>query len=231
MVAKKSQVPEKHEFPMENPYPDEEVGYARVSTPGQSQDMQIAALKERGIPDVNIFADVASGGKMQRRNLERALKLMTGRPGWTLVVWKLDRLGRTVMGLLELAKRFERERWNLVSITEQIDTRTPFGRFYFHMLAVLAQLERDMAIERTKAGMAKRKADGAKLGRISRLTQKDFDRMEKAILTTTKPLGAIAKEFGMNAMTLHYHFPAWRSKSPKARAAYRKQHPINVRQG
>lgn len=215
---------------MENPYPDEEVGYARVSTADQSLELQLGALRDRGIPEANIFKDVASGGKMDRRNLERALRLMEGRPGWTLVVWKLDRLGRNVMGLLELAHRFEKNRWNLVSLTEQIDTKTPFGKFYFHMLAVLAQLERDMTIERTRAGLLRRKELGIKLGRQSRYSLKDFERMEKLIVESDKPLTAIAAEFGMSPMTINHHFPGWRSKTSRERREYRRAHPFNVRQ-
>ena len=110
------------------PTPAEEVGYWRVSTGrDQTPDMQIAALKRRGIPDDNIFGDIASGRKAKRPGLELALKLMAGRPGWTLVFWKLDRLGRDRDELFRLDKEFKQEGWNMVSLTESIDTRTPMG--------------------------------------------------------------------------------------------------------
>ena len=101
-------------FGLSEPTPAEEVGYARVSdADDQNPDFQIQLLRERGIPDANIFVDFQSGRTMNRPRLELALKLMTGRPGWTLVVYKLDRLGRNTAGLVELMHKFEKNEWNL----------------------------------------------------------------------------------------------------------------------
>jgi DNA invertase Pin-like site-specific DNA recombinase len=206
--------------------PAEEVGYARVSTSDQSVDMQVALLKKRGIPDDNIFTDTVSGGRMSRKGLDLALKLMSGRKGWTLVVWKLDRLGRDALGMMKLAARFEECGWNLVSLTEQIDTRTPFGRFYFHMLAILAQLERDMTIERTRAGLARRKERGYILGRPTRLKPKALKEIKRLLEVTKAPIPRIAKRYKVTASTINHHFPAWRSKTEKERKAYRRAHPF-----
>lgn len=212
--------------PMAEPIPAEEVGYARVSTRDQDPDFQIALMKKRGIPDNNIFVDIGSGSKMSRRNLSKALRLMAGRPGWTLVVWKLDRLGRDVKGLVDLMQEFQREGWNLVSLTEQIDTRTPFGKFYLHMLACLAQLERDMTVERTRAGLARKKEQGVRLGRRTRIKPAQFANIEHRLLETTEPIAQIAKRHKISAPTVNHHFPGWRSKTKRERAAWRKLHPL-----
>lgn len=207
--------------------PDEEVGYCRVSTPDQDPMYQKALMLKRGIPEDNIFTDHGfSGRKMNRPGLDLALKLMRGRPGWTLVVWKLDRLGRDVLGLLNLREEFEKEGWNLVSITENIDTRTPFGKFYFGMLAILAQLESDMTSERSAAGMAYVKAQGGVIGRSSKLTAKQWSAAERMILKSAKTLPAIAEKFGLSKSGLNNHFPGWRSKSPAERKRHRAKHPL-----
>lgn len=211
---------------MDEPVPAEEVGYARVSTADQDPDFQVALLKKRGIPDDNIFVDVGSGSKMNRRNLGNALRLMAGRPGWTLVVWKLDRLGRGVKGLVDLMDTFRDEGWNLVSLTEQIDTRTPFGKFYLHMLACLAQLERDMTVERTRAGLARKKEQGVKLGRATRLKPAQFRDIEHRLLETKESKAKIAGRHKISVPLIDYHFPGWRSKKAKDRAAWRKLHPL-----
>lgn len=211
---------------MDEPVPAEEVGYARVSTTDQDPDFQLSLLRKRGIPENNLFVDVGSGSKMNRKQLGYALRLMAGRPGWTLVVWKLDRLGRNVKGLVDLMEEFQREGWNLVSLTEQIDTRTPFGKFYLHMLACLAQLERDMTVERTKAGLARRKELGVRLGRRSRLKPAQFADIERRLLETSEPIASIARRYKVSAPLVNHHFPGWRSKTKKERAAWRKEHPL-----
>jgi len=224
---------------MDEPDPTEEVGYCRVSASDQSADMQIALMKKRGIPDNNLFVDTGSGAKMNRKQLRLALMLMRGRPGWTLVVYKLDRLGRDVKGLIDLMEEFRKEQWNLVSLTEQLDTRTPFGKFYLHMLASLAQLERDMTVERTKAGMARLKERGVPLGRQVRMSRAQFKQIEKMLLTTNTPISRIAEQIevtyklkkkevtkAISAPAINHWFPGWRSKTDKERSEWRKLHPI-----
>lgn len=215
-------------FGMTEPIPTEEVGYARVSDKDdQSPDFQIALLKKRGIPDENIFVDEASGRSMRRPRLEAALKLMAGRPGWTLVVYKLDRLGRNLKGVLELAERFEDEGWNLVSLTEQIDTRTPMGKAFFGFMAIMAQLESDLISERTKAGVARRREKGYRVGRKPKLSAAQFDKLEHDLIhDKDHTVGQIAKRYKVSTTTIRKYFAGWREKSEAERAAYRAKHPL-----
>lgn len=218
-------------FELGKALPDEEVAYCRVSTDDQDPAFQIALMKKRGIPEDNIFVDEGvSGRKINRPQLSLALKLMEGRPGWTLVVWKLDRLGRDALGLMELAKQFLEKGWNLVSLTEQIDTRTPFGRFYFGLLAHLAQLESDMTGERTRAGMLHRQAMGGNIGRVSKITTKQWIGVERLLLAKNpKTIADIAKQFGVSKSAVNNHFPGWRVKSLAERKAWRAKHPLPVK--
>lgn len=210
--------------------PAEEVGYYRVSTGrDQTPDMQIALMRRRGIPDENIFGDIASGRKAKRPGLERALKLMLGRPGWSLVVWKLDRLGRDTMELYRLMQQFNAEDWNLVSLAESIDTRTAMGRAFFGMLAVFAQFESDTTKERTAAGMARAKENGSQVGRVAKLSRKHLEEIEKLLLSPrAHPLsvGRIASRFDVSASAIHFHFPRWRSISVGERKQHRRENPL-----
>lgn len=191
--------------------------------------MQIAALKRRGIPDDNIFGEVASGRKAKRPQLEMALKLLCGRPGWTLVVWKLDRLGRDTMELLRLSKEIEADGQNLVSVTEMIDTRTAMGRAFFGMLAVFAQFESDTTSERSRAGMAQALRNGSQVGAKSKLTAAQFEQMENLILSPRAhklSLGTIARRFRVSIALVHLRFPGWRGKTVKERKAWRRANPL-----
>ena len=214
-------------FSLGDPVPAEEVGYARVSDPDeQDPDFQIALLKKRGIPDANIFVDLASGRTMTRPKLDLALKLMTGRRGWTLVVYKLDRLGRDALGLMKMAQEFEENGWNLVSLREQIDTRTPMGKCFFGMLAIFAQLESDLISERTRAGVARRRERGFRIGRKSKLSAKRWSDLELMVLDTTVTIKDIAKRFKITPSLIQKHYPGWRSKTAKERKAWRAKHPL-----
>lgn len=129
-------------------------GYARVSTEDQDMALQLAALEARGVDW--IFSEHASGKSMERKSLKQLVGLL--RPGDTVVVWKLDRLGRTLSGVLDMIERLNKREINIVSITEQFDTTSPMGKAFLQMALVFAELERNMISERTKAGMAARKA-------------------------------------------------------------------------
>jgi DNA invertase Pin-like site-specific DNA recombinase len=214
-------------FKLGDPLPNEEVGYWRVSTGrDQDPDFQIALLKKRGIPDDNIFGDVMSGSKAKRPGLSNALRLMAGHPGWTLVFWKLDRLGRDNFELQRLAAEFQEKGWNMVSMTEGIDTKTPMGKAFYGMLSVFAQFERDTTIERTRAGMARRKELGVQLGRKTRVKLATFKDVERRLLKTPAPIAEIAKGAKMSEAWVNHWFPGWRSKSPAERKAYRLKRPI-----
>lgn len=213
------------------PTPADEIGYWRVSTGrDQTPDMQIAAMKRRGILDDNIYGDVASGRKAKRPNLILAIKAM--RPGGTLVVWKLDRLGRDTMELYRIAKEFEAEGQNIVSMTEAIDTRTAMGRAFFGMLAVFAQFESDTTKERTAAGMARARENGSQVGAKSVLSAKQWAQMEKLILSPRAhplSLGRIAGRFKVSTALVNLRFPAWRRKTPKERKLWRAENPLPTR--
>lgn len=148
-----------------------DIGYARTSTTEQNLDLQIDALKREGCEDMNIFTDQISGATRVRPGLDEALKYL--RPGDTLVVWKLDRLGRTVKGLVELVDLLQERGVQFKSTTDGIDTSTPAGRFFFHVMAALAQMERELIRERTQAGLAAAKARGRLGGRKPKMSKVD----------------------------------------------------------
>ena len=139
-------------------------GYARISTEDQRVDMQIDALTKFGVERDRIFTDQASGGSIVgRTGFKNAMKAM--RPDTGLVVWKLDRLGRNLSELIQTADLIRKRDAQLFSITERIETDTASGKLMFHMIGMFAQFERDMISERTKAGLAARRARGQTLGR------------------------------------------------------------------
>jgi len=152
---------------MEDPSTDNDVsgrriGYMRVSDKDQSEDLQIDALKKAGC-DV-IYGDLGvSGADVTRRSLETLLRDLT--KGDTLVVWKLDRLSRSTLHLLELLDDLRVNGVDFVALTQGIDTTTAVGRMVFGHLAVFAEFEREQIRERTKAGMAAAKARGVHVGR------------------------------------------------------------------
>lgn len=145
------------------------LGYCRVSTAEQSLDMQVAAMIRYGVPEGLIFTDKMSGATSKRPGLIRALQLAQI-PGTEFVVWKLDRLGRTVMGIIETLQLFERRGIVLYSLTERMDLSTPFGKAMIGFLAVFAELERNLIRERTNAGLKRAKERGDPHGRPAVMT-------------------------------------------------------------
>lgn len=144
------------------------IGYARVSTEGQNLDLQIKALTAHGVARDRIYTDVMSGARTDRPGLEDAIKAL--RDGDALVIWKLDRLGRSVRGILDTVEAIKAKGVELVVLTESIDTRTPTGKFVFQILAALAQMERDLTIERTTAGLRSARERGVAVGRQESMT-------------------------------------------------------------
>ena len=129
-----------------------EFGYARVSTKSQKFDLQVDAFLKEGIKPKNIFADISSGSKAERNDLDEMLSKI--REGDTVIVWKLDRIARSLSHLAKLIEEFEQKGVNFESIQENfIDTTSPHGRFVFNIFASVAQLERDIIIERTRVGL------------------------------------------------------------------------------
>jgi DNA invertase Pin-like site-specific DNA recombinase len=125
------------------------IGYARVSTQDQNLDLQIDALTKAGCK--KLFDDKISGSSKERPGLTNTLGML--REGDTLVVWKLDRLGRSVKNLVDLVSELHKQGIQFKSLTDAIDTGTPSGRFFFHVMASLAEMERELTVERTRAGL------------------------------------------------------------------------------
>lgn len=144
------------------------IGYARVSTLEQNLDMQRDALRVAGCG--KIIEDTASGVRMQRNGLEQVRELL--RAGDVLVVWRLDRLGRSLKQLIELMAELEEQGIGFQSITESIDTTTPGGKLVFHIFGALAEFERNLIRERTRAGLEAARARGRKGGRPKALSEK-----------------------------------------------------------
>ena len=144
------------------------IGYARVSTSDQTIDLQKDALQKVGCE--RIFTDTASGAKAERIGLDEALSYV--RPGDTLVVWRLDRLGRSLKHLIETITSLDNRKIGFKSIIESIDTTTSGGKLIFHIFGALAEFERDIIRERTQAGLNAARARGRKGGRPKALTPK-----------------------------------------------------------
>lgn len=149
------------------------IGYARVSTKDQKLQLQEDALKKYGCE--KIFTDVISGVKSERPGLDKALKY--AREGDMLVVWKLDRLGRSIKHLIELINSLNERKISFTSLQENIDTSTSTGKLIFHMFGALAEFERDLIIERTEAGLKAARSRGKMGGRPVLLNEKQVTRM------------------------------------------------------
>ena len=145
------------------------IGYARVSTADQNPDMQIAALEAYGVHPKLIFVDHASGATLNRPQFLEALKYAQS-PDVEFVVWKLDRLGRTLEGILEVLAFFEKHGVSFFSLTERVDLTTPMGKAMLQMMGVVAELERNLIAERTKAGIARARERGEQGGRPIAMT-------------------------------------------------------------
>ncbi len=149
------------------------IGYARVSTNDQDPALQLDALRDAGVK--RVFEDRGvSGAKTERPGLTQALAFL--REGDTLVVWRLDRLGRSMTHLLETVGKLEAEGIGFRSLTENIDTTTPTGRLVFHIFGALGQFERDLIRERTNAGLRAAAARGRKGGRPKVVTDDKLSR-------------------------------------------------------
>lgn len=175
------------------------IGYARVSTDDQLLDLQIDALHGHGVEA--IYREHKSGKDTDRPELANCLKAM--RSGDTLVVWRLDRLGRSLADLIRIVNDLESRGVGFSSLTEQIDTTTPAGKLIFHVFAALAEFERSLIRERTHAGLTAARARGRVGGRPTKLTEKDLS-MARALMTDkTQNVSEIAKRFGVSRSTLY----------------------------
>ena len=180
------------------------VGYARVSTVDQDPEAQLRALQGQGCE--RVFRDKASGRLEAREQLDECLEFL--RPGDSLVVWRFDRLARSVRHMLDLAARLERHGCQLVSLTEAIDTGTPGGRLVFVLFAALAELEADLARERTRLAARLARERGDLWGRRSPFHDPAHVRRVQALLRDKRLLKTeIAKSLGIDVSTLYKWFP------------------------
>src|SRR5262245_42692937 len=153
------------------------IGYARVSTRDQNLELQLDALDKAGCK--RIFTDKLSGAQVESPGLTEALSHL--READTLVVWKLGRLGRGVKGLVDLVNELEAQKVHFQSITDGVDTKTPAGRFFFHVMASLAQMERELILERTRAGLEAARCQGRVGGRKASDDRQQGSGRKKAI--------------------------------------------------
>jgi DNA invertase Pin-like site-specific DNA recombinase len=182
------------------------IGYARVSTQDQNPQLQLDALKATGCDKV--YEEKASGAKRDRPQLAEALKFM--RSGDTLVVWKLDRLARSLKQLIETVEDLEQRQIGLRSLTENIDTTTPGGKLVFHLFGALAEFERSIIRERTVAGLASARARGRVGGRPRALSEADVAKA-KAMLRDPKITAQdVAHTLGVSLSTLYTYVPGGR---------------------
>ena len=179
------------------------IGYARVSTQDQNLELQLDALTKAGCQKV--FEDTISGTRADRPGLGKALAML--REGDTLVVWKLDRLGRSVKQLVELVSALHKQNVQFKSLTDSIDTGTPSGRFFFHVMASLAEMERDLIVERTRAGLDVARQLGRKGGRKPKMTDSKIESAKK-LLASGVPPKDVAKNLGVSVPTLYRWVPA-----------------------
>ena len=173
-------------------------GYARVSTEDQNPAMQLAALKKVGCKTV--FKDEVTGAHVNRPALARCLKAFE--TGDTLVRWKLDRLGRSLRDLIQMLDDFKQRGVKFRSLTEAIDTETPTGRAMWQMIGVLAELERSLITERTRAGVKAAQRRGVKFGRKPKLTPDRLSHARTLINQGNTPTEA-AKIMGVGRATLY----------------------------
>jgi DNA invertase Pin-like site-specific DNA recombinase len=175
------------------------IGYARVSTTDQPLDLQKDALEKAGCE--RIFTDTASGAKQERVGLDEALSYV--RKGDTLVVWRLDRLGRSLPHLIETITGLENRGIGFKSLTESIDTTTSGGKLVFHIFGALAEFERDIIRERTQAGLTAARSRGRKGGRPKALTPKKQEQALTLYNDKTNTIDDICRTLNVSRATLY----------------------------
>ena len=174
------------------------IGYARVSTEDQDTAIQEAALRQAGCE--RIYTEKASGGRWDRPELHRALEQL--RPGDVLMVWKLDRLTRSLKDLVHLIDRIEKAGARFRSHTEPIDTSTPAGEMLAQMLGAVAQFERGIMRERTRAGLDAARKKGRIGGRRSKLNQEQKEEARRMVASGEKSAADVARLFNVHPSTI-----------------------------
>ena len=180
------------------------IGYARVSTNEQNLDLQKDALQKAGCE--RLYVEQASGSKSSRPELERTIEML--REGDTLVVWRLDRLGRSLKHLIELITKLEENGIGFKSLTESMDTTTNNGKLIFHIFGALAEFERNLIRERTQAGLAAARARGRKGGRPFALDHKKREMAVKLYNSKEHSVEEICQTMGISRPTLYSYVRA-----------------------
>lgn len=175
------------------------IGYARISTQDQTLDLQKDALEKIGCQ--KIFTDIISGATTERKGLEDAFRF--AREGDTLVVWKLDRLGRSLKHLIETITNLTNRKVGFKSLTENIDSTTSGGKLIFHIFGALAEFERDIIRERTRAGLVAARARGRLGGRPRALDQKKAEIAKQLYTDKSNAIGDICKTLTISRATLY----------------------------
>ncbi|KGD83568.1 DNA invertase Pin-like site-specific DNA recombinase [Pantoea sp. PNA 14-12] len=178
------------------------IGYVRVSTNDQNTDLQRNALQSANCEQ--IFEDKISGKTSERPGLKRALRTL--KEGDTLVVWKLDRLGRSMRHLVMLTEELRERGVNFRSLTDSIDTSTPMGRFFFHVMGALAEMERELIVERTRAGLSAAREKG-RIGGRRRIMTPDVVERAKRMLTNGATRYQVALVLDISVKTLYRYLP------------------------
>lgn len=175
------------------------IGYARVSTTDQNLDLQRDALTKAGCE--RIFEEHASGARDDRPELAIALSHL--RKGDCLIVWRLDRLGRSLRSLIRFVGELADRGVEFRSLHDGVDTTTATGRFFFHVLAALAEMERELIRERVVAGLTAARARGRKGGRKPRLSEKQIAMARKMLEDRKTTIKDVAASFGVNRSTIY----------------------------
>ena len=182
-----------------------QIGYARVSTQDKDLRMQYEALRQAQCD--KIYEDKASSAQASRESLRLALDIL--RENDTLVVWKLDRLGRSVRDLVNIVSDLDQRGVHFKSLTDQTDTSTTAGRFFFHVMASLAQMERDLTVERTRAGLEAARRQGRTGGRKRKMDDSKIAAAKRLLQDGTPPR-EVAKNLGVSIPTLYRWLPTSR---------------------
>ncbi len=187
------------------------IGYARVSKHEQNLELQLDRLKEKGC--IRIFSDKISGATFERKELDAALTFL--RPGDVFVVWKLDRLGRSLRHLIDTITKLNERNVGFISLTESIDTTTPGGKLIFHIMGALAEFERDLIRERTNAGLEAARARGKKGGRPKTLpTSSKVALAQKLYADKSNSIEDICKNLRISKPTLYRYVNLGKQNQP-----------------
>ncbi len=187
------------------------IGYARISTTDQKMHLQIDALEKAGCE--RIFRESASGSKTERIELENAFEKTTS--GDIFVVWKLDRLGRSLRDVIDFVERLSEKGVGFQSLTDGIDTSSPTGKFFFHIIGAFSELERDLIRERTKAGLIAAKKRGRVGGRPRAIDPKTFKSALSLYKSNDLSIREICESLKINPRTLSRYIAEYKTVHPR----------------